>query len=308
MPAVRVSHFRLGLFSLLAAALAGCAGGPSHQPPNAAKLKSIPNAVPHSLPKSSHGNPDTYTVFGKTYHVLDSARGYNKVGLASWYGPGFDGERTSSGETYDMYGMTAASKVLPLPTYVRVTNLKNGRHVIVKVNDRGPFHPGRIIDLSYTAAYKLGMTRKGTTLVRVRAIDPGQWASRHDSQHPPPGPQKAADEHDQRPTAPAPRSVASVAPAGDASRPHAQPAVATATNATTTARYVQVGAFSAIGHARALLARLHSAGFQKAFIEPPKPRNGLYRVRVGPFVASRRVQATRAKLGLLGITATVVSP
>ncbi len=128
--------------------------------------------TPHPLPESRYGNPDSYTVFGKTYYVLDSAAGYDKTGIASWYGTKFHGHRTSSGETYNMYKFTAANKVLPLPTFVRVTNRNNGKSVIVKVNDRGPFHEGRIIDLSWAAAKKLGITQTGTAPVRVVAIVP----------------------------------------------------------------------------------------------------------------------------------------
>ena len=135
-------------------------------------VSTIPNAVPKNEPKSRYGNPESYLVFGKRYYVLDSSKNYVKKGIASWYGTKFHGRRTSSGETYDMYAMTAAHKTLPLPTYVQVKNLNNGKYIIVKVNDRGPFHENRIIDLSYTAAIKLDIIKKGTGLVEVRVIDP----------------------------------------------------------------------------------------------------------------------------------------
>lgn len=131
----------------------------------------IPNAVPANEPLSRYGNPDSYTVMGKTYHVLDNSVGFVQKGDASWYGTKFHGRNTSSGEPYDMYAMTAAHKTLPLPTYVEVHNLQNDRKVIVKVNDRGPFHPGRIIDLSYAAAHKLGIAGTGTAPVEIRAIN-----------------------------------------------------------------------------------------------------------------------------------------
>ncbi len=137
-------------------------------------VSSVPNAVPKSEPKSRYGNPKSYVVFDKRYYVMESSQGFVEKGIASWYGTKFHGRRTSSGETYDMYAMTAAHKNLPLPTYVKVTNLNNGKHVIVKVNDRGPFHENRIIDLSYTAAIKLDIIKKGTGLVEVRAIQPGE--------------------------------------------------------------------------------------------------------------------------------------
>ncbi len=130
----------------------------------------VPDAVPRNEPKSRYGNPESYVVFGKRYHVMDSSAGYRERGIASWYGTKFHGRRTSSGETYDMYKMTAAHKTLPLPTYVEVINLENNKRIIVRVNDRGPFHEGRIIDLSYTAATKLGIVRNGTGRVEVRAL------------------------------------------------------------------------------------------------------------------------------------------
>jgi len=133
---------------------------------------SVPDAVPRIEQRSKYGNPDSYVVFGKRYHVMKDGNGYRENGIASWYGKKFHGRRTSSGETYDMYAMTAAHRTLPLPTYVEVINLENGRNVIVRVNDRGPFHDNRIIDLSYTAAVKLGIVANGTGLVEVRAIDP----------------------------------------------------------------------------------------------------------------------------------------
>lgn len=123
-------------------------------------------------PLSKYGNPPFYKVNGKRYYTLSTSRGYKEKGIASWYGAEFDGQRTSSGEIFDMYAMTAAHRSLPLPSYVQVTNLENGRQVVVRVNDRGPFHPGRIIDLSYGAAVKLGFAREGTGRVEIRAINP----------------------------------------------------------------------------------------------------------------------------------------
>lgn len=130
--------------------------------------------VPRDEPRSAKGNPPFYEVMGKRYFVLPTATGYAERGVASWYGPGFHRAFTSNGERYDMYGMTAAHKTLPLPAYVQVTNLANGRSVVVRVNDRGPFKDGRIIDLSHTAAEQLDMLRAGTALVEVRALTPGQ--------------------------------------------------------------------------------------------------------------------------------------
>ena len=137
-----------------------------------------PEAASCAGPKSRYGNPRSYVVRGKRYSTLSSARGFVERGIASWYGKKFHGRRTSSGETYDMYKMTAAHKTLPLPTYVSVRNLSTGREIRVCVNDRGPFHGNRIIDLSYAAANKLGIARKGTGFVEVRALGPGSAPAR----------------------------------------------------------------------------------------------------------------------------------
>jgi rare lipoprotein A len=166
-------------------ALAGCVGAPPRSipappplpappPPAPQDISRIPEPVPHYEPRSARGNPKFYEVLGKRYFVLDSADGYLERGVASWYGPGFHAASTSNGERYDMYAMTAAHKTLPLPAYVQVTNLRNSRSVVVRVNDRGPFKDGRVIDLSYTAAAKLDMLRDGTTFVEVRTLTPEQ--------------------------------------------------------------------------------------------------------------------------------------
>ncbi len=151
------------------AAVRGGDGSPRHVPIDPL---SIPEPQVRQEPRSRYGNPKSYVVFGKRYEVLDSAKGYRERGLASWYGTKFHGRRTSSGEPYDMFAISAAHKTLPIPSYVRVRNLENGRSLIVRVNDRGPFHPGRIIDLSYTAAVQLGVYAAGSAQVEVTAIDP----------------------------------------------------------------------------------------------------------------------------------------
>lgn len=130
----------------------------------------VADPVPVWEPLSYRGNKSPYTVLGRSYQIMDSAQGYMEEGIASWYGLKFHGEQTSNGEIYNMYELTAAHKTLPLPSYVRVTNLDNNKSIIVRVNDRGPFHDGRIIDLSYAAAHKLAYANKGTTRVRLEAI------------------------------------------------------------------------------------------------------------------------------------------
>ena len=165
----------VGLFALL---ISGCGSVPTvfeaedSAPTQHRDLSSVPDAVPRVEPRSRYGNPSSYVVRGKRYYVRESSEGFVQRGIASWYGTKFHGRRTSSGEPYDMYAMTAAHKTLPLPTYLEVINLRNNKRVVVKANDRGPFHANRIIDLSYAAATRLGITAKGTGLVEIRAINP----------------------------------------------------------------------------------------------------------------------------------------
>lgn len=137
-----------------------------------------PNPTPTKEIKSKFGNSRTYHVKGKTYHVLRTAKNYHKIGIASWYGTKFHGRLTSSREPYNMFAMTAASKELPIPCYVKVRNLSNNKTVIVRVNDRGPFKPGRIMDLSYAAAQKLDMMKKGTAKVEITHIEPKHYKAR----------------------------------------------------------------------------------------------------------------------------------
>ena len=181
-------HLAAGIAIAMLTGLTGCGptifeekdGGPDRY----VDINSIPNAVPRYEARSSYVNRPSYEVLGKRYHVLPSSEGFVERGIASWYGNKFHGNPTASGETYDMYSMTAAHKNLPLPTYVEVTNLENNRQIIVKVNDRGPFHKNRIIDLSYVAAAKLDITRNGTGLVEVRAINPAKpYTASHPTVH-----------------------------------------------------------------------------------------------------------------------------
>jgi len=225
-------------------------------------LDSIPDAVPRAEPRSRYGNPESYVVFGQTYRVQKSARGHVERGLASWYGPGFHAERTSSGEPYDMYAMTAAHKTLPIPAYVRVTHLENGRSVVVKVNDRGPFVGDRIIDLSYTAAHKLGMIRSGTAPVEIRVLDPGEETA-----------------------SPSPSPTAYSMP----------PSIGVT-------RYVQAGAFGARVNAEAMLARLRGAGIDNALIrEVNIAGRQWYRVQAGPVDQAAAVDALVERLQRAGV-------
>lgn len=183
-------HARLAIITALSAAmlaLAGCGGtktlgsledrpvvdGPPAAQDTQERLAAVPDAVPKVEPLSRYGNPDSYEVLGERYEVLESSVGYTAKGDASWYGRKFHGRTTSSGEPYDMFRMTAAHKTLPLPSYLRVTNLENGREVVVRVNDRGPFHSDRIIDLSYAAAVRLDIIGNGTAPVKLVALQAG---------------------------------------------------------------------------------------------------------------------------------------
>jgi len=162
------------LMLVLSAMLSSCAVKDGAPESYYQDWRTIEDAKPRDEPYSRYGNPDSYQVFGQHYQVMRSNAGFNEKGLASWYGTKFHGQRTSSGETYDMYAMTAAHKTLRIPSYVEVTNLRNNRKAIVKVNDRGPFHEGRVIDLSYAAATKLGVAETGVAPVVIRVIDVGK--------------------------------------------------------------------------------------------------------------------------------------
>ncbi len=177
------NHCAIGKWGLigLVTLLAGCAGVSSQSPAGADRapqlsqqqiqaLSRLPDPTVRALPRSETGNPSQYEVWGKTYYVAATAEGYQEDGIASWYGAKFHGRRTSSGEIFNQYQLTAAHRSLPIPVFARVTNLTNGRSTIVKINDRGPFHEDRIIDLSYAAAVKLGFHEQGTARVRVQAL------------------------------------------------------------------------------------------------------------------------------------------
>lgn len=231
----------------------------------------IPDAVPKVEPRSRYGNPDSYVVFGQRYHVLDEVNEFRERGTASWYGEKFHGRRTSSGEPYDMYQMTAAHKSLPLPSYLRVTNLRNNRSVVVRVNDRGPFHAGRIVDLSYAAALKLDVVATGTAPVEIEVLHPELLDT--------PG-TRLANDAIARPTAPTPGSD----------------------NATVPARpvFIQLGAFSEAANALGLKGKLEVAGIRPVRINEESAAR-LFRVRVGPFAAPA-ADDIALKLVALGIT------
>ncbi len=173
-----MNRLRTAGTALALLALAGCAREPLRPaPPPAPATPPAGEGVPRDEPRAKYGNPPFYEVEGRRYVVLQSAAGYVEQGVASWYGPDFHGGRTSTGETYDMHAMTGAHPTLPLPTWVRVTNLENGKSVVVRLNDRGPFARGRIIDLSRAAAETLDMVQAGTARVEVRSLAAGAAAA-----------------------------------------------------------------------------------------------------------------------------------
>ncbi len=240
--------------------------------------QAVPDAVPRIEPRSRYGNPPFYDVFGQRYYVLSSSAAYVERGVASWYGPGFHKIRTSTREPYDMYGMTAAHRTLPLPAYVRVTNLQNGRSVVVRVNDRGPFVGNRIIDLSYTAAAKLDMLRDGTAMVEVRSIDPTIEPAIPRNEPAAPLLANAALAAVGIPTAlaaPAPTAVPTAMPT-------AVPISASAPAPEVTL-FVQAGAFADPANAERLAAKLRSAGYGNVFVRDDLiAGRKMYRVRIGP--------------------------
>jgi rare lipoprotein A len=173
---------RVAMVPIALAAFGACTmvGSPELTSPPPPSHSAYPDVQPRAEPASRRGNMDEYEQSGRRYRVLDSSHGYDERGIASWYGRDFHGRTTSSGEPYDMHALSAAHRTLPLPSWVRVTNLSNGRSVVLRVNDRGPFaDPGRrIIDVSYAAAVRLGMVEAGTASVRVQAIEPWQHRGR----------------------------------------------------------------------------------------------------------------------------------
>ena len=223
------------------------------------------DAIPRAEPRSLHGNGPYYKVYGKTYEVLDTNYGYRERGVASWYGKKFHGQLTSNQETYNMYAMTAAHKSLPLPSFARVLNLRNGNSVIVRVNDRGPFVENRLIDLSYAAAMKLGMITAGTGLVEVTAISFDK-----------PLVQLAQPDITEK-------------PAGDEVE----------------YIFVQVGAFGEPENAHRRFSLLRDVGIDRAFVyEDRNTSPALYRVRIGPIADVLQYDSIVEQLQRIGISET----
>jgi rare lipoprotein A len=269
------SVFSVLVVAALIAALAGCA---ANGPPLPAD--DVTGSVTE-LPRSARGNPPFYEVFGRRYYVMQTSSGYRERGTASWYGRDFHGSTTSGGERYDMHGLTAAHKTLPIPTWVEVTNLNNGRRVIVRVNDRGPFVGKRIIDLSYRAAQDLDMIGPGTAPVEVRALGTPPDVS------PQPEAVLAATSEDDGGLSVISDAVADTPRPSD--RPFRQ-------------LYVQVGAFSDPGNAASLLTKLKGIGFANSFVDSAEQgASRLHRVRIGPLAGEAQFDRVTDELRAVGI-------
>lgn len=264
---------RLILVLPLLLAVAACRSTISYTPfPGVHVGVPVSVSMPHkaSLPSGKGGHVKTgnpYRVNGRTYYPMASASGYDEVGIASWYGPKFHGGKTANGERYDMHGLSAAHRTLPLPTLVRVTNLENGRSVVVRVNDRGPFaNKGRLIDLSYAAAQSLGFVDKGTARVRVTSLEGTP-----------------------------PTTIASRTPPA---RIRIEPQVS---------MYVQLGAFVSPGNAKRLQTKLASSYANISISKVKDGAQNLYRVRIGPFANAQDIESEMLRLQGQGFDSVIVT-
>jgi rare lipoprotein A len=239
--------------------------GPHRRPE--VDVSTVPDAVPRNEPYNERNNRP-YSVFGVSYQPLKTSKGYRERGVASWYGKKFHGQRTANGETYDMYTMSAAHKTLPLPSYLRVRNLNNGKSVVVRVNDRGPFRENRIIDLSYAAAAKLGILGSGTGIVEIEGLTGDEPVTRVAARAPEPAP---------LPKAAAPRL------------------------------YLQVGAFTSRDNAENLKLRLAGADLKSVHIQNADlDTTPLYRVRIGPLDSVDESDRLAARVAAQGLPSPIV--
>ena len=234
--------------------------GPGDNPPK--NIDSIPNAVPKNEPYLARAMKP-YKALGVTYTPMTAWQPYKERGVASWYGKRYHGKKTASGEVYDMYSMSAAHTTLPLPSYVKVTNPANGRFVIVRVNDRGPFKSNRLIDLSYAAAYQLRFASSGSSLVEVEAIDPNNTASYMQT---------------------APPNTPIITPIASSGTVQTKPSTSVINSpAATTQYFVQAGAFKNQANAQALLKRIQSLEIAPNVGINSVYNNDLYRLKLGPY-------------------------
>ncbi len=300
---------RLLLLLCLTLLLTACATAPREDPDTrgqpdeeqdrgpdvAPDLSDVEEPEPKDEPLSRYGNPGTYEVFGRQYEVMDleDARDFSEEGVASWYGKKFHGRRTSSGEPYDMYTLTAAHTSLPLPTYVQVTNLDNGKSVIVRVNDRGPFAHDRIIDLSYAAAERIDMLDAGTAPVRIEAL-----SLAYDPETGPPsegnGEQASAEADTGDAQADAGRQVvANARRVAERVEDQGDPDAPSQASANGGGLKLQVGAFSGPDNAQQLRQRLEDEGLGPVVVTE---ENGIHRVRLGPVADRDELDTLAARL------------
>ena len=265
---------RISIISPILVAMMACSSAPAPEQtpesPNAGRysisqdraptriidLSSIPEVIPEPLNRTGAGNRSPYTVLGKSYEVMPTEEGYNERGVASWYGEKFHGHKTSNGEVFDMFLASAAHKSLPIPSFLRVTNLDNNRSIVVRVNDRGPFHGDRVIDLSYAAAVKLGYADRGTARVQLESIV-ATGVSRD-------------------------RGVRGANSAGNA----------TLRVSSADSKYLQVGAFSDLSAAQEITSRVEEITSLRVFIRTVNTSKNriLHRVRVGPISDPGQIQ------------------
>lgn len=274
--------------------------GPGTNAP--ANIEAIPDAVPKIEPLG-RGTMRPYTVMGRNYTPMTQLTPYKARGVASWYGRRYHGKQTSSGEIYDMYAMTAAHTVLPIPSYVRVTNVANGKSVVLRVNDRGPFIDNRLIDLSYTAAYKLGILSGGSGMVEVESIIPGQSPVAAQPAAVPPPLAPAAPVAVAIETAPV-TAIPLPPPAAVA----AVPAATSANTAAASGSYLQFGAFGVQANAESFLARLQSQADWLAGTLRVEQSGGIYRVQAGPYASEAAAREAAERAGqVLGSKPVVIT-
>ncbi len=273
--------------------------GPGANAP--ANIDAIPDAVP-KIETLSRGSMRPYSVMGRNYTPMTQLTPYKARGVASWYGRRYHGKQTSSGEIYDMYAMSAAHTILPIPSYVRVTNVANGRSVVVRVNDRGPFIDSRLIDLSYTAAYKLGILGGGSGMVEVESIIPGQSPVVPPPVAAPAPPVAVAIE-----TAPV-TAIPLPPPAPVAAPIPVTPAVASTGAAPTSGSYLQFGAFGVQANAESYLSRLQTQTDWLAGTLRIQQSDGIYRVQAGPYTSEAAAREAAERAGqVLGSKPVVIT-
>jgi len=255
--------------------------GPGDNPPQ--DIDSIPDAMPKKEPLLDRANKP-YIALGNSYRPMTAYQPYNASGISSWYGKRYHGKKTSSGEIYDMYSMTAAHPTLPIPSYVKVTNPANGRFVVVRVNDRGPFKHDRIIDLSYAAAYKLRFSTQGSTSVTIEAIDTSNSSPSYIASYTQVVPKSI----------PQPPAVTAPAPEKPANIPKPSPQLKTSETLSTELNgfFVQLGAFKNEVNADLLIKKIqgldieNNVGINKVY------NNGLYRLKLGPYESKKAAEDT----------------